>query len=121
MSTKGGGKCIPDLEVDAAAPTPGRETTDMVHPAARTLYQQIQDGNILAHASKMTMTLRDLQMQIANIKCCVGLNSSNWCTEAEDVLRTWLLRPRIVKAPSSTSSPPPEDRETKKSLKCRFS
>ena len=105
MSTKGGGKFILDLKVDAAASTPGRETTDMVPPAARTLYRQIQDGNILAHASKMTMTLRDLQTQIANIKCCVGLNSSNWSTEAEDALRTWLLRPRIVKAPSSTRRP----------------
>ena len=90
MSVKGSGKFILDLGVNSATSTPDRETTDI--PAAKTLHQQVQDGSILAHASKMTMTVRNLQTQIANIKRRMGLGSSSWSAEAEEALKTWLLR-----------------------------
>ena len=48
MSRKGGGKFTLDLGVNAADSTPDRE-----RPAAKTLHQQLQDGSIPAHASKV--------------------------------------------------------------------
>ena len=79
----------------AAASTPDR------------VCQQIQDESILAHAFKMTMTVRNLQTQIANIKRRMGLKSSIWSTEA-NALRAWLLSPRVVEIPSSVPSSPPK-------------
>ena len=108
MSRKGGGKFTLDLGVSAADSTPDREP-----PAAKTLYQQLHDGSIPAHASKVAMTVRNLQTQISNIKRSLGLGSSNWSDEAEETLKTWLLRPKMSSASSSMSG----DRDSVPSLK----
>ncbi|CAE7526126.1 unnamed protein product [Symbiodinium microadriaticum] len=86
MSRKGGGKFTLDLGVNAADSTPDRERA---------------------------MTVRNLQTQISNIKRSVGLESCSWSDEAEETLKTWLLRPEM----SSASSPMSGDHDSVPSLK----
>ena len=59
------------------------------------------------------MTVRNLQTQISNIKHGLGLGSSSWPDEAEETLKTWLLRPKMSSASSSMTG----DRGSVPSLK----
>ena len=71
---------------------------------AAALLSDIHSGTICVHDTKKDVTLRALQMQLANIQTTLGLrtgSSGDWSVQAQEKLHAWLQRPRCGKCSSS--------------------
>ena len=92
------GKVVLELGLAAShRPERPQTTTRTPPPVTKVIFEKIRSGTITAHPTKQSVTVRNIQTQVSNIQRSIGLVSSSsgsWSKEADDMLQTWLLRPK---------------------------
>ena len=99
---KPGQKVILELQPE----TVGRPVS--TPPEPKDVIQQIADGTLLVHPSKVGLSARRVQMQIGNIQRTLGLQAGadgEWTTQAHEKLTQWLLKSERKRSRGETPSP----------------